>query len=87
MPAARKSVPVGNLGLKTHRAHLTRTQPVYELYGSLARRQRGSKGHIARALRAAPAVRAGVGDRLVGLVRALSDGRSLSWIGVKHAVV
>jgi hypothetical protein len=87
MPAAHTSVPIGNLGLKSYRERLIRTKPVHELYGHLARRRRRSEQDIARALRAGPAVRAWVGDRLVGLVRALSDGRSLPQIGVKHAVV
>jgi hypothetical protein len=87
MPAAHASVPIGNLGLKSHRERLIRTKPVHELYVHLARRRRRGEQDVARALRAGPVARAWVGDRLVGFVRALSEGRSLPQIGVKHAVV
>jgi hypothetical protein len=87
MPAAHTSVPIGNLRLKSYRERLIRTKPVHELYGHLARRQRGSKQDIGRALRAGPAVRARVGDGPVGFVRAFSEGQPLPQTGVEHAVV
>ena len=71
----KKSIPIGILGFKTDRERLIRTKPVHELYGHLDRRQRGSEGDIARLTRWA-GVKAWVGDRLVGFVRALSGQES-----------
>jgi hypothetical protein len=74
MRAARESAPIGSVGFKTQLERLIRTKPVHEHYGHLDRRRRGSEEGIVRALRAGLAVGAWVGDRLVGFVRALSDG-------------
>jgi hypothetical protein len=76
--ARKKSIPIGALGFKTDRERLIRAKPVHELYGHLDRRQRGSEGDIARLTRWA-GVKAWVGDRLVGFVRALSYGQESAY--------
>jgi hypothetical protein len=56
MAAARKSAPIGRLGLKTHREPLIRTKRFYGLHGYVGWRRRGNEEGITRALSLGPAV-------------------------------
>jgi hypothetical protein len=80
MSAAYETTPIRGLKLQTYRERLMRIRPVHNLYGCVDRRQRGSEGDIARALRTRLVVRAWVGDGLMGLARALSDGHLSAWV-------
>jgi GNAT superfamily N-acetyltransferase len=66
--------------VKTHRERPIPPRSVRELYEHVGWSRPGSEEDIAEVLEAGPAVGAWDGDRLVGFVRALSDGHLAAYV-------
>jgi hypothetical protein len=72
-----------NVAVKSHRERPIPPGSVRQLYDHVGWRRPGSEEDIAKVLEAGPAVGAWDGERLVGFVRALPDGRFACQQGVE----
>jgi ribosomal protein S18 acetylase RimI-like enzyme len=71
---------MGEVELRSHRERPIPPKAVRELYEHVGWHRPGDEGDVAEVLERGPAVGAWEGDRLVGFVRALSDGRFAAYV-------